>query len=70
MEIQNQRLLEYMRNGNRVTPMSAFRDLGIFRLGARIYDLRQLGHPIIREMIPVMDRFGIQKHVAQYRLGK
>lgn len=42
---QNARVLARLRRGP-LTPLSAFRELGVFRLAARIYDLRGVGHDI------------------------
>ena len=68
MDSQVQRLLEHLKNGHRITPIQALREFGIFRLVARIYDLRASGHQIERELIAVTDRFGSPKRVAEYRM--
>ena len=69
MESQAHQLLATLKAGARINPMSALRDLGIFRLGARIYDLRANGHPINRDWLVVTDRFGREKRVAEYWLA-
>ena len=46
--------------------MEAIRDLGIYRLGARVYDLKAQGHPINRAMIEVPNRYGGMSRVARY----
>ena len=48
-ETQNRRLLRALRvNGdNGVSAMDALRYLGIYRCGARIFDLRQSGYEIL-----------------------
>jgi hypothetical protein len=51
-----------------ITPMEALKELGIFRLGARVYDLKRLGHKISKQMIQVPVRRGEVSWVAQYRL--
>ncbi len=58
-------ILEHLQDGNTITPIEALDRFGCFRLGARIYDLRQSGHSIDRTMVDV----GTGKHVAQYRLA-
>ena len=68
MESQAQQLLAYFKRGKSINPMTALRDLGIFRLGARVYDLRASGHRIDREWLAVTDWFGREKREAQYRL--
>ena len=40
---QNAVLLHALKFGRRVTPMAALRLWGIFRLSARVYELRQRG---------------------------
>ena len=44
-------ILVALKNGERVTPLSALEKFGCFRLSARIWDLRDQGHPIITKHI-------------------
>lgn len=62
---QNDAVLSHLQAGNRITPLEALNRFGCLRLGGRIYDLRQQGHRIEREMIKVG-----KKRVAQYWLEK
>jgi hypothetical protein len=39
-------LAEYLAANRIVTPLAAWTQLGIYRLAARVYDLRQRGLPI------------------------
>jgi hypothetical protein len=48
---QNDMLLVALRNGEHVTPLSALEQFGCFRLSARIWDLRNEGHPISKKML-------------------
>ena len=48
---QSNQILEYMRQGNSITPLEALRLFDCMRLGARIYDLSQAGHVINSEMV-------------------
>jgi len=64
---QCDRLLDRLKRGP-ITPMEAWSELGIYRLGARIFDLKASGHDIDRELVPVSNRFGEECRVAQYRL--
>ena len=50
---QNRKILAYMRKGHSITPLDALRLFGCFRLGARIFDLKQAGHNISREIVKV-----------------
>ena len=44
---QSEKVLRHLRDFGSITPMTAMSDYGIMRLGARIYDLKRLGYPII-----------------------
>lgn len=65
---QCERLLNRMKHGP-VNPMMALSELGIYRLAARVKDLRDAGHAISSESIKVNNRFGESCRVAQYRMG-
>lgn len=62
---QQQMILEHLKAYGSIDPAEAFNRLGIYRLGARIFDLRQEGHPI--ETI-IQQRNGVRW--ATYRLKK
>jgi len=64
---QTTQILSYLKAGKRLTPNDALREFGCFRLGARIYDLKQAGHSIARDMVEVKTRHGLSR-VAEYRL--
>jgi hypothetical protein len=55
-------ILADLKAGKRLTPMDALRKYGSFRLGARVFDLKQEGHEIEKEMVEVGDG----KRVARY----
>ena len=59
---QKQQILNYLKGGNTLTPVEALNKFGCMRLGARIYDLKRDGHPIVRQLV------GAGKKYAQYRL--
>ena len=46
---QNEKVLDYIRTQGSITAMEAFKNLGITRLSARIYDLRRSGINIVQE---------------------
>tara|TARA_R100001440_G_scaffold68148_1_gene89588 strand:+ start:750 stop:956 length:207 start_codon:yes stop_codon:yes gene_type:complete len=48
---QNQKILEYLKSGKKLTPITALNKFGCFRLSARIYNLKEEGHNIITENI-------------------
>ena len=48
---QNQLILQALQEGEKLTPLDALERFGSFRLGARIYDLRQEGWAIKSTLI-------------------
>ncbi|AQH05700.1 hypothetical protein A9R05_42540 (plasmid) [Burkholderia sp. KK1] len=63
-----ERLLTHLERTGPITPMEAWSELGIYRLGARIFDLKAQGHEIVREIVAVSNRYGEECRVARYRL--
>lgn len=61
---QTDMILEYLKQGNSITPLEALHKFGCLRLGARIYDLKHLGHDIETQLSEVEGG----KHIAEYRL--
>ena len=66
MLTQKVMILEYMKNGNRITPLEALNQFNCMALAQRIYDLRKDGHIINRRMF----RTHTGKNVAQYSYVK
>ena len=69
---QNEKLLEYMKQmpkGHKITTKEAMEELGIYRLGARIFDLKRDGVKIESEMMKVPTRDGTAQ-VKGYWLGE
>lgn len=50
-ESQNKLILAFLRRGKWITPLKALYDLGVYRLAARIRDLKDEGHNIKSEMV-------------------
>lgn len=65
---QTERILQYLKDFGSITPLQALSDLGVMRLGARIWDLRQAGYPITRRMVGSKNRYGEAVSFAEYRL--
>lgn len=66
---QCEKIVEYMRQFGTITPLEAMRDLGVMRLGARVWDLENKNGFVIRhQMIKVKNRFGTDTIVCQYSL--
>jgi uncharacterized protein YjhX (UPF0386 family) len=49
MKSQNERILQHLKRGGKITPLDALEKFGCFRLAARISDLRKDGHLISTE---------------------
>jgi hypothetical protein len=61
-------VLRYMSDFGSITPLDAMREFGIMRLGARIYDLRKDGYPIVNETQTSRNRYGKAITYARYRM--
>ena len=48
---QNTQILSYLKQGKKLTPITALNKFGCFRLSARILDLRKEGHNITTENV-------------------
>lgn len=62
---QIQAIYEYLKQGNSITPLLALEKFGCFRLGARIWTLKQQGLNIQMDMIRHNG-----KHFARYFMPK
>lgn len=62
---QNQEIYEYLQTGKSLTPLEALERFGCFRLGARIWDLKQADVKIETTMV---EKNG--KRYASYSLEK
>lgn len=65
---QKYRVLHYMRTYGSITPLQALGDLGIMRLGARIYELKKMGYGIRTETEAGINRMGERTRYAKYSL--
>jgi hypothetical protein len=65
-ETQTAQILAHLKTGRSITPIDALNKYGCFRLGARIYDLKQDGHNIVKDMVETDSG----KRVASYTLVK
>ena len=50
---QNKGILAYLQSGKSITPIEALKEFGCFRLSARIFDLRAMGHNIKTKSITI-----------------
>jgi hypothetical protein len=65
---QMERVLSHLKTKGTIQPLEAWRDLGIYRLSAVIFDLRQEGHKIDTKRIEMVNRFGEPALIAEYSL--
>lgn len=59
---QNDRILNHLQNGGRLTPLAALEKFGCFRLSGRIFELKEKGYNIEK----VIKIVGDKKRVAEY----
>ena len=65
---QRQRVLEYIRKFGYITSWQAYTDLGIMQLGARIFELKQMGYVFSTTRVCTKNRLGEKTHYDEYRL--
>lgn len=70
MASQKQMVLDYIREFRSITPVDAFRDLGVTRLAAVIFELKEDGHNIHTEREHGKNRYGQPTRYARYSFGK
>jgi len=65
---QTQRLIAWLESGKGIDPLTAWTELGIYRLSARIFDAKA-SHPTIKKTSKqVFNRYGEKFTVAWYTL--
>lgn len=67
---QAERILNYLKDFGSITQYDAMRDLGIMRLGARIWELKHNGINIKSEYITVKNRYGDNCYVKSYSIAE
>lgn len=68
MNSQRDQILAHLERHGRITPLEALDRYGCFRLGARVYELREAGVNIDTKRKEVKTRRGSKSVVAEYRL--
>ena len=66
---QQERVLDYLQSGNKLTCLNAFNELGITQVASRIFELKEQGHPIDKRWIKVTNRYDEKCSVAEYFMG-
>ncbi len=67
---QQKRILNYLKQGNELTRLNCWEQLGILEAPARISELRAEGHNIHTEMITVRNRYGEKVRIAKWTLKR
>ena len=65
---QQQRILHHLEHFGTITQSEAIDFYGIYRLTARIWDLKHGGHLIRTERVSGINRYGEATSYARYRL--
>lgn len=65
---QKQRVLEYVEKFGSISSMEAFRDLGVTRLSAVIFDLKRDGYEFDTKPEHGRNRFGERTNFVRYSL--
>lgn len=63
-----ERVLQYIRDYGSISSMEAFKDLGVTRLSAVIFDLRADGYEIDAKREKAVNRYGDKVSFARYTL--
>lgn len=66
---QKDRILDYLRAGNRLTRLISWSALGVLEAPARISELRAEGHPIQTQMRTVTNRYGEKVSIAEWSMN-
>lgn len=69
MNRQTTQVYEYMQQRGRISQLKATYELGITRLGARIWDLKHLGIDVKDEMVYHITEDGERKKWKEYWLA-
>ena len=67
---QCEKIVFYIQMFGSISSMEAFRDLGITRLSARIYELRNEGYQFDEKFETAKNRFGESVTFKRYRFQK
>lgn len=67
---QCERIVEYIKMFGSISPLEAFRDLGITKLATRISEMRKTGMVFDQEYMKSKNRFGEDVYFMRYYLPK
>ena len=63
---QAERVLDWLQSGKTITTLDAFKELGITRIAARVFELKEQGVLVKKRMLKVINRYDETCHVAEY----
>lgn len=63
---QHYKILDFFKTHKYITPMDAFKYLGITKLATRISEMKRMGYLFAQEMIEVANRDGASVRVMRY----
>lgn len=64
---QHERIRKYLDDFGSISPMEAFRDLGITKLATRISEMTRNGESFSKRMESSKNRYGETVHFMRYR---
>ena len=65
---QQERILDYLQQGNTLSRLDGWQALGIIEAPARISELRSKGYKIKTTMKTVKNRYGEKVSIAEWRM--
>ena len=65
---QEQRILDYLCNNQKINPLQAWQECGVYRLSAVIFNLKKKDVRIKSDRVKVLNRFDEDCNVAEYKL--
>ena len=65
---QKDRIVKWLEDYGSITSWDAYRELGITQLGARVFELKELGYKFSKETVRTKNRYGYPTHYDIYRL--
>lgn len=68
MPSQKDRILDYLKSGQKLNRLRSWSRLGVLEAPARISELRSEGHPIKTQMRTVRNRFGEKVSIAEWSI--
>ena len=66
---QSQRIIRHLQDYKTITPKEAINEYGIYRLAARISDLKKEGYEFTSKRVTAKSRYGDKTSFAEYSLA-